>query len=168
MRIIESFVFKLIRLVLGTTLLGSAVLICANAFGRYVLAAPIIWAEEVLGYALVWMVYLGAVEVTRDNGHLSMDLLLRILPARMRQAFELYGGLVFLAVAALIIYQAHDSIAEFTHHSQIAGLPMDVLHSIIPVSFALMFILTLVRGIGTLRGSDGDGDRNATTAAARQ
>jgi TRAP-type C4-dicarboxylate transport system permease small subunit len=155
LRITETIVFKLIRLILGTMLLGSAVLICANAFGRYVLAAPIIWAEEVLGYALVWMVYLGAVEVTRDNGHLSMDLLLRNLPTRLRQAFEIFGHLVFLAVAALIIFQARDSIAQFTHHSQIAGLPMDVLHIIIPVSFALMFILVVVRGVATLRGRDG-------------
>jgi TRAP-type C4-dicarboxylate transport system permease small subunit len=160
--------FKLIRLVLGTMLLASVLLICANAFGRYVLAAPIIWAEEVLGYALVWMVYLGAVEVTRDNGHLSMDLLLRNLPARMRQAFEVFGQLVFLAIAALIIYQARDSIAQFTHHSQIAGLPMDVLHMIIPVSFGLMSILVLVRGIGTLRGTDGDGRPDLMTATDRR
>jgi transposase len=60
MQILTDLIFKFIRLLLGTALLLSVLLICANAFGRYVLHAPIIWAEEVLGYVLVWIVHLGA------------------------------------------------------------------------------------------------------------
>jgi TRAP-type C4-dicarboxylate transport system permease small subunit len=135
-------------------LLASVLLICANAFGRYVLAAPIIWAEEVLGYTLVWMTYLGAVQVTSDNGHLSMDLLLRSLPPRIRAVIELTGHFVFIAVAALIVYQAYFSIAEFTHHSQIASLPMNVVHAVIPVSFVLMAAAVILHGILRLRRAD--------------
>jgi TRAP-type C4-dicarboxylate transport system permease small subunit len=143
MQFVETLALKLIRAFLGTVLLASVVLICVNAFGRYVLAAPVIWAEEVLGYALVWVVYLGAVQVTDENGHLRMDLLMQYLPPRLRRLFEIFGHLVFLAVSALIIYQSFDSIAQFGHRSQVAGLPMNVLHLMIPVSFGLMFLLVL-------------------------
>ena len=95
---LTGFIFKFIRLLLGTGLLLSVLLICANAFGRYVLHAPIIWAEEVLGFVLVWVVYLGAVEVTRDGGHLSMDLITQSLNPRWRRLVELLRNLVFLAV----------------------------------------------------------------------
>jgi hypothetical protein len=88
---LTGFIFKFIRLLLGTGLLLSVLLICANAFGRYVLHAPIIWAEEVLGYVLVWVVYLGAVDVTRDGGHLSMDLLTHSLKPRWRRAYQESG-----------------------------------------------------------------------------
>ena len=64
MQVVATLVLNLIRAVLATILIASVFLICANAFGRYVLLKPIIWAEEVLGYSLVWMVYLGAVIVT--------------------------------------------------------------------------------------------------------
>jgi TRAP-type C4-dicarboxylate transport system permease small subunit len=144
---LTGFIFKFIRLLLGTGLLLSVLLICANAFGRYVLHAPIIWAEEVLGYVLVWVVYLGAVDVTRDGGHLSMDLITQSLTPRWRRPVELLRNLVFLAVCALITYQAIGSISEFSHYSQIAGLPMNVLHSVIPVSFVLMFLLVAARCI---------------------
>jgi len=162
LQFLDTLALKLIRALLGTVLLVSVVLICANAFGRYVLAAPIIWAEEVLGYALVWMVYLGAVQVTSDNGHLRMDLVTQNLPAGLRRMFEIFSYLVFLAVSALIIYQAYGSIAQFNHHSQIAGLPMNALHLVIPVSFSLMFILAVGHVLRVLRRSIDDGDPNSS------
>ena len=154
MQHLADFILMLIRLLLGAILLLSVVLICANAFGRYVLHAPIIWAEEVLSYALVWMVYLGAVQVTNDQGHLRMDLVVQGLPWRWRRVARLVGDLVFVAVGALIIYQANDSIRQFTHHSQIAELPMDVLHAVIPTSFVLMVVLVVMHGIAALREAD--------------
>jgi TRAP-type transport system small permease protein len=158
-----EIVFKLIRLLLGVGLLLSVLLICANAFGRYVLHAPIIWAEEVLGYVLVWVVYLGAVDVTRDGGHLSMDLLTHSLKPRWRRPIELIGNLVFLAVCALITYQAIGAISEFGHYSQIAGLPMNMLHTVIPVSFVLMFLLVAARCIRIVSMVDeGTEQRQAT------
>lgn len=156
MQRLTGFIFKFIRLLLGTALLLSVLLICANAFGRYVLHAPIIWAEEVLGYVLVWVVYLGAVDVTRDGGHLSMDLITHSLNPRWRRPVELLRNLVFLAVCVLITYQAIGSISEFSHYSQIAGLPMNVLHTVIPVSFVLMFFLVAARCIRIVFMADAD------------
>jgi TRAP-type C4-dicarboxylate transport system permease small subunit len=66
---------------------------------------------------------------------------------------------VFLAVGALIIYQANDSIRQFTHHSQIAELPMDVLHAVIPASFALMVVLVVMHGIAGLREAADESSR---------
>ena len=153
MRFVEAFTLRLIRLLLGTVLLASVVLICANAFGRYVLAAPIIWAEEVMGYSLVWMVYLGAVQVTSDNGHLNMDLALRYLPPRRQAIVVFIGHVVFVAVAALIVYQAYFSISQFTHHSQIATLPMNVVHAVIPISFVLMAAVVMLHAVTRLHGA---------------
>lgn len=163
MRVLTDLVFKLIRLLLGIGLLLSVLLICANAFGRYVLHAPIVWAEEVLGYALVWLVYLGAVEVTRDDGHLNMDLITHALRPRWRRPIALVGNLVFLAVCALIIYQAIGSISHFSYYSQIAGLPMDVLHTVIPIAFGLMFVIVAARCIRIVFMADADGEQKHPT-----
>jgi TRAP-type C4-dicarboxylate transport system permease small subunit len=160
---LTELVFKFIRLLLGTGLLLSVLLICANAFGRYVLHAPIIWAEEVLGYVLVWLVYLGAVEVTRDDGHLSMDLVTQSLRPRWRRPIALVGNLVFLAVCALIIYQAIGSISHFSYYSQIAGLPMNALHTVIPVAFALMFLIVAVRSVRITFMGNADGKQKHPT-----
>ncbi len=46
----------------------------ANVIGRYVFSAPIFWAEEVLVFMVIWAVFLSAVAITFNGGHLSMDL----------------------------------------------------------------------------------------------
>lgn len=143
MIVLGRTVLAVIKAVLAIILISSVFLICANAFGRYVLFRPIIWAEEVLGYALVWLVYLGAIVVTAESGHLKMDLASSALPARARAILEVAGALLFAVLGGLIIYQSWFSIAEFTHVSQVAEIPMQLLHVIVPVSFGLMIIAAL-------------------------
>jgi TRAP-type C4-dicarboxylate transport system permease small subunit len=142
---------RVIEGVLGTMLLLSVVLICANAFGRYVLHKPVIWAEEVLGYGLVWMVYLGAILVTATDQHLRMDLLAQMLSRKVQLVLRLIGHVLFIGVGLLIIHQSRGSIAEFKHRSQVANLPMDVMHVVIPVSFAAIVVLLLVLFIEDIR-----------------
>ncbi len=143
-RFVEA-ILAVVRAMVGVMLLVSVLLICANAFARYVLFKPIIWAEEVLGYGLVWMVYLGAVLVTWDGTHLRMDLFSVGLTGFWRRFVDFATAFLFLAAGGLIIYQSITSIAKFTHHSQVAGLPMYVVHAIVPVSFAVMMLCVLVR-----------------------
>jgi TRAP-type C4-dicarboxylate transport system permease small subunit len=51
----------------------------------------------------------------------------------------------------LIIYQSWFSIAEFTHVSQVAEIPMQALHLVIPFSFALMIVAALTVAINEVR-----------------
>ena len=161
MQPLVQLALRAIRAVLGTMLLASVLLICANAFGRYVLHAPVIWAEEVLGYGLVWMVYLGAVLVTASDQHLKMDLISQLMSPRVQIVLRLIGNAILIAVGLLIIYQSIDSVAEFKHHSQVANLPMQVMHAVIPASFIAIVIVVIVlsiRDLGVLlRGDDAAG-----------
>lgn len=154
---------------LGVLLIASVILICANATGRYVFLEPIIWAEEVLGYVLVWTVYLGGVLVTWDGGHLRMDLLSRTLPKVPRTIVNGFSTCVFIIIGGLIVYQSWQALPELTHLSQVAEVPMDVMHSVIPISFVLISILILVRFRGYLNGtleSDAEQLEALRTAAA--
>lgn len=146
-----QLLLQAIQAVLGTMLLLSVVLICANAFGRYALHKPVIWAEEVLGYGLVWMVYLGAIVVTATDQHLRMDLLAQLLSRKTQLVLRLIGNAVFIATGLLIVYQSRESISEFNHRSQVANLPMDVMHAVIPVSFVAIVVLLVFLSIEDIR-----------------
>ncbi len=155
-------VLNFIKALLAIILIASVFLICANAFGRYVLLKPIIWAEEVLGYSLVWMVYLGAIIVTAQSAHLKMDLVLSSLPPVAKAALELTGALLFAVLGGLIVYQSWFSIAEFTHVSQVAEIPMQAMHIVVPVSFILMIIAALAVAL-TEMGSALSGEPSGKT-----
>ena len=146
-------VLALIRLFLGALLISSVFLIFANAMGRYIFLAPIIWAEEILGYVLVWTVYLGSVLVTWDGGHLKMDLLSRTLPGVPRAIVNGFSTLVFIFIGGLIVYQSWFAIADLTYVSQVAEVPMNVMHAIVPISFALITLFILIRFRGYISGT---------------
>jgi TRAP-type C4-dicarboxylate transport system permease small subunit len=136
---------RAIRLFVGVLLIASVFLICANAAGRYLFLAPIIWAEEILGYVLVWTVYLGAALVTWDGGHLRMDLISRSMPGLLRYLVNGLAVASFLAVGGIIIYQSFEAIAAFTHLSQVAEVPMQLMHIVIPLSFVIILLFILLR-----------------------
>jgi TRAP-type C4-dicarboxylate transport system permease small subunit len=162
---VAQFFRRIIEGMLGIMLLLSVVLICSNAFGRYVLHKPVIWAEEVLGYGLVWMVYLGAILVTATDQHLRMDLLAQLLSRKVQLVLRVIGNVLFIGTGLLVIHQSRGSIAEFKHHSQVANLPMDIMHMVIPVSFAAIIVVLLVLSVEDLRalarGDAPTGDRPA-------
>ena len=173
MKAIRKYFLPAVRLFLGLLLIASVFLIVANATGRYVFLAPIIWAEEVLGYVLVWAVYLGSVLVTWDGGHLKMDLLSRTLPSVSRTIVNSISVLVFIFIGSLIVYQSLFAIADLTHVSQVAEIPMTLMHAIIPVSFLFIIGCILVRFrdnlAGTLESEDDQVEtlREAAAAAER-
>ncbi|NKB21643.1 MAG: TRAP transporter small permease subunit [Alphaproteobacteria bacterium] len=153
MEAIRRYFLPVVRLFLGLLLIASVFLIVANATGRYVFLAPIIWAEEVLGYVLVWTVYLGSVLVTWDGGHLKMDLLSRTLPGISRTIVNGISVSVFIFIGGLIVYQSWFAIADLTHVSQVAEIPMNWMHSIIPISFVFVLGCILIRFRENLAGT---------------
>jgi len=141
----SNIVLKIIRALLGAVLIGSVFLIVANAIGRYLLLTPIMWAEEILGYVLVWMVYLGAVLVTWEAGHLRVDLLSRGLRGLSGIFVNGLAAIAFLGVGAVIVYQSLLAIPEFTHSSQVAELPMNLVHTVVPIAFVVIILMVLLR-----------------------
>src|SRR5205823_12546248 len=64
---------NVIRAVLGPLIFAGVALNFANVVGRYVFFKPIIWAEEVLVFIMIWCVMLGATVVTWENQHRSEE-----------------------------------------------------------------------------------------------
>src|SRR3954451_8393527 len=69
----------------GVIFLAAAFINIANVIGRYVFSAPIFWAEEVLVFMVIWAVFLSAIAITFNGGHLSMDLFYAKLKAPWKQ-----------------------------------------------------------------------------------
>lgn len=148
-------VLLLLQVIVVAILIGSVGLIVTNAFGRYFMDAPIRWQEEILRYALLWLVFLGAILVTFDNKHLRMDLIANALKGPARIVVNGLAVLAFLFVCGFIAWHSMDWVNLFLETgqvSQIAEVPMVIPHVIIPLSLALMVVAILVRLGGHVRG----------------
>ena len=138
------------RLLLGTALLLSVALNFANVLARYLFRAPIVWAEEIMTFVLLWCVFLGAALVTWNGEHLRMNVVSDRLPPKWREALGLASLICMVGVLLFILVQSWRIVSTFISYGQKAAvteLPIAIPHLAIPAGIALMLLAILVRAL---------------------
>src|SRR5258708_36511038 len=74
------------RALLGTLLISMVLLNVATAVCRYLFSVVLIGADELLVFAMIWMVMIGMILGTFDPRHSALDFLPTRLPPRPRLA----------------------------------------------------------------------------------
>jgi TRAP-type C4-dicarboxylate transport system permease small subunit len=154
-----AFGLRWVRAVLGALMLAGVALNFANVVGRYVFLAPIIWAEEVLVFIMVWCVMLGAALVTWDDAHLRMDAVHHLAPPRVRRGLNLLTTLAFVGAGAFVLIQSLRVwllAARTGQRSVVAELPMVIPFAAIPLSFAIIVAMLVGRFRRFLAGASED------------
>jgi TRAP-type C4-dicarboxylate transport system permease small subunit len=152
-----SIVLGVIRAVLGALILAGVGINFANVVGRYVFLKPIIWAEEILVFIMVWCVMLGATLVTWENQHLRMDAVYHLASPRVRRWLNLLSTLAFLVAAVFLLVQSVRVVAVIAgtgQRSVVAEIPMVIPYGAIPLSFGLIVLALLLRFRAFVRGEN--------------
>lgn len=79
------------------------VILSAGVFTRYVLGNPLVWSDELATFVFLWLAMLGAVVAYRRGEHISLSVLVRRSPPRMRQVLETIASVVAVIVAVELI-----------------------------------------------------------------
>ena len=138
----------LARHFVGLLLLGMVFLNVANAAGRYIFKKAIPGSDEVLVFAMVWLVFLGAVLVAIRNDHLGFDLLSRRLSGRPKRCLQAFRCLVISGITGFVAWQSWTVLKKLAlvgQSSMATEIPMVVPHAAIFVSFALISLVSLVQ-----------------------
>jgi TRAP-type C4-dicarboxylate transport system permease small subunit len=144
-------VCRTVDLVLGLGMIAAVLLNFANVLGRYVFGIAIVGADELLIYAMIATIFLGAISVTWRDAHLKLDVLVEGMPARVKSTARVLSHLALAALcttvgvasAAMAIEMAH-----FDQRSLAAGLPMVVPHGAVAVGLFLIALMALLRAAG--------------------
>jgi TRAP-type C4-dicarboxylate transport system permease small subunit len=158
-----------IRALTACLLLIAVTLNFANIIGRYLLSAPIAWAEEVMLFLLVAVVFLGSSVVSWEGRQIRMDVVLHMLPAAVRRGLEVIADLATIAVSIALIWFAWpviNMLVEFDQRSQAADFPLFVPQGLIPVGLGLTALLSAIRLARELGGRDVAPDPHDTNHAA--
>lgn len=132
----------------GVLLVASVALNFANVVGRYFFNASIPWAEEAMLFLMVGCVFLGNGVVAWSGRRIRMDVVVRMLPPKVREALDLFSELVFLITAVAIVIFAWPVIrdlAEFDQRSQAADFPLAIPQAMVPIGLSIMAFLVAVR-----------------------
>ncbi len=75
---------------------------------RFVLETPAEWTEVLIRFSLIWMVFLGIPMAFRQGAMVSVDVLYRWSPPRIRRLLDTVVCLAALALVAVIIWWGWD------------------------------------------------------------
>ncbi|MBU0749753.1 MAG: TRAP transporter small permease [Gammaproteobacteria bacterium] len=96
-------------------LLGAcAMLVIAASLGmfqivtRFVLEQPAEWTEVLIRFSLIWMVFLAIPSAFRQGAMVSVDVLYRWSPPRVRRVLDYIVALAALALIGVIIWFGWD------------------------------------------------------------
>lgn len=136
--------------VLLAGLLSAMILLAGwQIFQRNFLGGGMIWGDELLRLLVLWLGLLGAMAASRDDRHISIDLLLRFLPEKLKPPVKVFLHLFTCIICAMLAWYCWKFVQmerEFATEV-LAGLPAWWFELILPLGFAVMSL----RYLGHLR-----------------
>jgi len=141
-----------VETLVGLSVIALTLLACVNVVLRYLFSTSLIWMEDASVLVLIWMVWIGAVLLWFQRGHLAIDFLPLALRSggrtRLRQLSELGAvvGCLALAYASMQSYRGFAGI-------EIMSLEMDSTVKFHPVVIGALgiFVAALMGLAQTLR-----------------
>jgi TRAP-type C4-dicarboxylate transport system permease small subunit len=88
-------------------------LIAVSVISRRVFNAPLLITEEISGYMMVALVFLGLAYTMKMESHVRADILLSHLPPRARAVLETIATLLALGFAGVLVAGSWRLAAEF-------------------------------------------------------
>ena len=109
-------------------------------FLRNLFDSGILWGDPLVRTLVLWIGLIGAMVASRNNHHISIDVISRYLPDHIKKLaniiISIFTSLVCAVMAyyslVFVIMEKNDGVFAF------AAIPAWVCESIIPVSFAII------------------------------
>ncbi len=117
------------------------ILAAGQIVARNVGAAAFPWADEALRVMVLWVAMLGAVAASREQRHVSIDAIARVVPAGVARLFRRVGAIFAALVSGFLAWYSYlfvaDSLAaeDFVFNGT---LPAWTVQLILPVGFLLI------------------------------
>lgn len=113
---------------------------------REVFSYSSIWGEEVVRYAFIYLVWIGAASAVRERAHIRIDVLFHYVGPRVRALLYIFGDLVMMAIAVLALYWSFETVmVSWQYGSVTDGLRVSKVWALmaVPLGFALMMFRLL-------------------------
>ncbi|WP_084327686.1 TRAP transporter small permease [Salinarimonas rosea] len=137
----NAVLFTALALALG----AMAAMAIGQVAARYLVGQPLVWSEEFMRFALIWVTFLGAGVAVRKGMLIAVEIVVHFVPAPVGR---LARWLTLIATAAfwmvLIVFGIRILGMVQGMKSGAMELPMPFVYLAIPVGAAIAFVNTLV------------------------
>jgi TRAP-type C4-dicarboxylate transport system permease small subunit len=132
---------RIVAAVSAAAVAATVIITCLAVFCRYVLDSALPWPEEIDGYLLIWISFLGAYLAAREGQHLGIDMLMDRLPEGGRRALRSAVDLALVLLFALVlVYSLRWIRVSGGREIETAEIPKGIFMSVIPLAMALLIV----------------------------
>ncbi len=135
---------------------GMMVLSVTQIVLREIFNTGLVWSGELLKLMVLWLAMIATVAACRDNRHIRIDALSRILPRSFVRFSRVFVDLFAAAVCGVVAWQAWRYLQleiEF-EDTVLIDTPAWIAHGIIPVAFAVAAYRFVVGALKTALGQE--------------
>lgn len=125
------------------------IVVCVDLTLRYCFNSPLIWATEVTEITLLYITFLGAAQVYKEDGHVVIDVVLVLVSERWRRVLGIVSSAIAGVVSAVLVY--YGFLTTYNHYVRgvfnptILETPIALIMAIIPIGCVPLFLLVLVK-----------------------
>lgn len=137
---------RMIALFLASLLAMMVVAITWQVVSRYVLSTPSVYSEEFLRFSLIWLGLIAAGYCFLDSRHMSLPLLIDMLPPRPQRVLYLINSELSLVFGAILIWGGSISFAANSRmRTPMTQIPMGWLQSVLIICGIMIIIAETIR-----------------------
>lgn len=140
-KILDTLVKSLMVLLLVLLLFA----VGANVFGRFVLNQSLPATSELARFLFIWVIFLGAALAHLHREHIAVTLFVERMPRRVQRWFVVLQELIILTVVVALLVSAYEVLTTQPGTSPLLGVPLWLITISVPVSAALMGVISLYR-----------------------
>ena len=120
------------------------VLVFGNVLLRYLFNTGWLISEEISRWLFVWMVFMGAVVVMRERGHMGTDMVIVRLPAKAQRLCLVVAQLIMIYITWLMLTGSWSQVlVNRETEAPVSGLSVSIFY-FSGVLFAVSTLLILV------------------------
>lgn len=128
---------------LTAILVAMSVVLVAQVFMRYVVNDPLVWAEELARYLLIWCTMIGTSLAVRESRHIVVDFAPVLFGPRSVGLFRLISlaGIIFFC--GVILFYSVPFVLRVQEMNQLSPsleIPMWCVYLALPVGAAASFV----------------------------
>jgi TRAP-type C4-dicarboxylate transport system permease small subunit len=149
----ERWVLRALEAILVTLLAGMVVMVFGNVVLRYLFNSGIDLSEELSRYFFVWLTYIGAVVVMRENGHLGVDTMVGAFGRNGRLVCMVLSDVIVLICCVMLLdgtWKQHAINASAV--APVTGLSMSYVYGVLYFAGLGIGLITLARLYRALTG----------------
>lgn len=136
---------------------------------RYVFNNSLTWSEEVMRYAFIWMVYIGAATTARRRGHVRIELLDSALPGKIKVILHYFIDILVIAGLCVLVFAGIDLCRRnLTSMTSALVISRAWAYAAIPTGSFCMIVAIICTMITNPYKDEGSYDQDAEAAKAAQ